>query len=188
MYTIFKRIIFAGEKDLNCNFKEMLTPEHWELDEVEARAVLTRHLKRVEFLELNGEEQRLGVACSLLEHGSALEEMVFSWCDEGKYHEKSAEIMNQEMLTLEHWELDEVEARAVLTRHLKRVEFLELNGEEQRLGVACSLLEHGSALEEMVFSWCDEGKYHEKSAEIMNQVSEFRKASSTIKLTALLRD
>nr|GEW46025.1 hypothetical protein [Tanacetum cinerariifolium] len=147
--------------------KELLTSEHWELDEVEARGVLTRYLKRVEFVELNGEEQKLGIACLLLEQGNELEEMVFSWCNELSYYEKSVETMN-ELLTSEHWELDEVEARGVLTRYLKRVEFVELNGEEQKLGIACLLLEQGNELEEMVFSWCNELSYYEKSVETMN--------------------
>ncbi|GKA60149.1 F-box domain containing protein, partial [Tanacetum coccineum] len=92
-----------------------------------------------------------------------------------------------ELLTSEHWELDEVEARGVLTRHLKRVEFVELNGEEQKLGIARLLLEQANELEEMVFSWCNEVSYHEKSAETMNEVSEYQKVSSTVKLIALLK-
>ncbi|GKD86268.1 F-box domain containing protein [Tanacetum coccineum] len=87
----------------------------------------------------------------------------------------------------EHWELDEVEARGVLTRHLKRVEFVELNGEEQKLGIARLLLEQANKLEEMVFSWCNEVSYHEKSAETMNKVSKYQKVSSTVKLIALLK-
>ncbi|KAL6526289.1 hypothetical protein OROMI_029929 [Orobanche minor] len=50
---------------------------YWELDGAETRGILTRHLKRVEFLEFNGEKQKLDIASFLLEHGNALEEMVF---------------------------------------------------------------------------------------------------------------
>ncbi|PWA50394.1 F-box domain, FBD domain, Leucine-rich repeat domain, L domain-like protein [Artemisia annua] len=96
-------------------------------------------------------------------------------------------IIQKELLTSEHWELDEVEARGLLTRHLKRVEFLELNGEEHKLGIARLLLEHGYELKEMVFSWSNEVSYHEKSGETMNEVSECHK-SSTVKLIALLKD
>ncbi|GJY28277.1 F-box domain containing protein [Tanacetum coccineum] len=70
-------------------------------------------------------------------------------------------------------ELDEVEAKGVLTRHLKRVEFVELNGEEHKLGITRLLLKQANELEEMVFSWCNEVSYHEKSVETMNEVSKY---------------
>ncbi|PWA50828.1 F-box domain, FBD domain, Leucine-rich repeat domain, L domain-like protein [Artemisia annua] len=97
-------------------------------------------------------------------------------------------IIEKELLTSEHWDLDEVEARGVMTRHLKRVEFLEFNGEQHKLGIARLLLEHGYELKEMLFSWCNEVSYHEKSVATMNELSEFHKASSTVKLIALLKD
>ncbi|MFS7931183.1 putative FBD domain-containing protein [Helianthus anomalus] len=81
------------------------------------------------------------------------------------------------------WELDEV-----LTRHLKRVEFLEFDGEQQKLDMARFLLEHGNELEEMVFSWCDKVNYHEKKTQTMKEVLKFYKAVSTVKLTTLLKD
>lgn len=40
----------------------------------------------------------------------------------------------------------------------------------------------------MVFNWRDEVKYNEKSMETMNHVTKFHKASSTVKVTALLKD
>ena len=89
---------------------------------------------------------------------------------------------------MELWQLDDIETTNILTRHLKRVEFLEFNGEKQKLVIARFLLEHGNALEEMVFSWCNEAKYHEKSSETMKKMSKFHKASSTVKLITLFRD
>lgn len=87
-----------------------------------------------------------------------------------------------------YWELDGAETRGILTRHLKRVEFLEFNGEKQKLDIASFLLEHGNALEEMVFSWRNKVKYHEKSMETMKEVSKFNKASAFVKLITLLKD
>ncbi|PWA76895.1 F-box domain, FBD domain, Leucine-rich repeat domain, L domain-like protein [Artemisia annua] len=86
----------------------------------------------------------------------------------------------------EYWGLHEVETREILTRHLKRVEFLEFDGEKHKL-VARWLLEYANSLEEMVFSWRNEVKYHEKSTETINQVSKVYKASSTVKLITLLK-
>nr|GEW95275.1 hypothetical protein [Tanacetum cinerariifolium] len=57
-----------------------------------------------------------------------------------------------------------------------------------KLHIACLLLEHGNALEELVFSCCNKVKYNEKSMKIMSEVSKFHKASPTVKLTALLKD
>ncbi|CAI9292390.1 unnamed protein product [Lactuca saligna] len=83
----------------------------------------------------------------------------------------------------EDWKLDEAERRGILTRHLKRVEFLNFYKEKLILDLVRCLLEHGIALEEMVFRWdCDEAEFHERSVETMNQVSKFHKASSTVKL------
>lgn len=62
------------------------------------------------------------------------------------------------------------------------MEFCEFDDEKPILVVARALLEHGKELEEMVFSWGDEAKFHEMSSETMNQVSNFRKVSSTVKL------
>lgn len=75
-----------------------------------------------------------------------------------------------------------------MTPCLKRVEFLEFNGERPKLDVARLLLEHGHALEEMVFCWVNKAKYHEMSMMTMNQVSKFYKASSIVKLTTLLKE
>nr|KAJ0187006.1 hypothetical protein LSAT_V11C900463360 [Lactuca sativa] len=86
----------------------------------------------------------------------------------------------------EDWKLDEAERRGILTRHLKRVEFLNFYKEKLILDLACCLLEHGDALGEMIFRWdCEEDEFHERSMETMNQVSKFQKASSTVKLTSL---
>ncbi|PWA48673.1 F-box domain, FBD domain, Leucine-rich repeat domain, L domain-like protein [Artemisia annua] len=87
-----------------------------------------------------------------------------------------------------YWEFDEAKRTRILTRHLKRVEFLEFNGEKEKLDVARILLEQGNALGEMVFSWRNKVKYREKSAETMNMVSKFIKASSFVKLITLLKD
>ena len=95
--------------------------------------------------------------------------------------------MIQESYGPEYWALDEVETREILTRHLKRVEFLEFDGLKQKLVIARWLLEYANALEEMVFSWRNEEMYHEMSTETMNQVSKFYKASSTVKLITVLK-
>ncbi|KAL7594101.1 hypothetical protein Lser_V15G31904 [Lactuca serriola] len=89
---------------------------------------------------------------------------------------------------LDKWNQDEAtpETMSILTRHLKKVEFLEFQENKPELNLARSLLEHGNELEEMVFSWSDEAKFHERSMETMNQVSEFRKASSAVKLTGVI--
>ncbi|GKE63128.1 F-box domain containing protein [Tanacetum coccineum] len=50
-----------------------------ELEGVETRRTLTRHLKRVEFSDFKGEMETLAIARFLLEHGNALEEMVFTF-------------------------------------------------------------------------------------------------------------
>ncbi|KAI3495109.1 hypothetical protein L1887_37272 [Cichorium endivia] len=78
--------------------------------------------------------------------------------------------------------LEEPETISLLTRVLKKVEFLEFDEEKPKLAVARALLEHGNLLEEMVFSWGDEGRFHERSMETMKEVSKFHKASSTVKL------
>ncbi|XP_023757468.1 F-box/LRR-repeat protein At3g58900 [Lactuca sativa] len=87
-----------------------------------------------------------------------------------------------------HLKLNEVEARRILTRHLRRVEFVEFNGENPSLLMARSLLMYGDALEEMVFSWGDKDKYPRKSMETLKKMSKYRKASSTVKLITLLRE
>nr|KAJ0197203.1 hypothetical protein LSAT_V11C700347230 [Lactuca sativa] len=82
--------------------------------------------------------------------------------------------------------LEDAETINILTRCLKKVEFLEFDEETPKLAVARGLLEHGKELEEMVFSWGDEAKFHERSMETMNQVSKFHKASSAVKLRFLV--
>ncbi|PWA50341.1 F-box domain, FBD domain, Leucine-rich repeat domain, L domain-like protein [Artemisia annua] len=95
-------------------------------------------------------------------------------------------IIQEESSKPEYWALHEVETREILTRHLKRVEFHEFDGQKHKL-VARWLLEFANGLEEMVFSWRNEVKYHEKSTETINQVSKAYKASSTVKLITLLK-
>ncbi|PWA74316.1 F-box domain, FBD domain, Leucine-rich repeat domain, L domain-like protein [Artemisia annua] len=168
-----------------------------ELEEVETRRTLTCHLKRVEFSGFKGEKDTLAIAQFLLEHGNALEEMVFSFNRE-KYRKQSMEDMN----TLSNFykasssvknissrevkiffeELEEVETRRTLTRHLKRVEFSGCKGEKKTLAIARFLLKHGNALEEMVFSLKRE-IYRKQSMEDINTLSNFYKASSTVKHT-----
>ncbi|CAI9292400.1 unnamed protein product [Lactuca saligna] len=87
---------------------------------------------------------------------------------------------------LDELNLKDAETISILTRCLKKVEFLEFDEEKPKLVVARGLLEHGKELEEMVFSWSDEAKFHERSMETMNQVSEFHKASSAVKLRFLI--
>ncbi|PWA43799.1 F-box domain, FBD domain, Leucine-rich repeat domain, L domain-like protein [Artemisia annua] len=97
-------------------------------------------------------------------------------------------IIQKELIKPENWELDEVETWRILTRHLKRVEFLEFNVENQKLDIVRLLLKHGNVLREMVLSWRNKVEYNENSAETMNVVSKFYKAASTVKLTALLKN
>ncbi|PWA42850.1 F-box domain, FBD domain, Leucine-rich repeat domain, L domain-like protein [Artemisia annua] len=85
-------------------------------------------------------------------------------------------------------ELVEVETMKILTHHLKKVEFLEFNGERETLAIAQFLFEHGNALEEIVFSWRNEDRYCKKSRKAMNEVSKFYKASSVVKVITLLKD
>ncbi|GJR95237.1 hypothetical protein Tco_0267411 [Tanacetum coccineum] len=94
----------------------------------------------------------------------------------------------QEHLTTEYWTFDEAETSRIFTCHLKKVKFLGINGKKRKLVIARCLLEHGNALEEMVFSWRSKVKYHEKSMKMMNKMSKFYKASSTIKLISVLKD
>ncbi|KAL4562923.1 hypothetical protein LXL04_026954 [Taraxacum kok-saghyz] len=84
--------------------------------------------------------------------------------------------------------LDEVETMRILTRHLKRIEFLEFSGQNPSLNLARLLLLYGDALEEMVFSWGDKEKYPRKSTETMKKMSKFCKASSIVKVATLLRE
>lgn len=91
-------------------------------------------------------------------------------------------------MTKGYWDLDEAETREILTRRLKRVEFLEFNGEKQKLEIARFLLENGNALEEMVFSWRNKVTYLKKSMDTMTKVSKFDKASSFVKLIRHLKD
>nr|GEV96796.1 hypothetical protein [Tanacetum cinerariifolium] len=79
-------------------------------------------------------------------------------------------------------ELNEVETRRILTRHLKKVKFLELTGEKEYLAIARFFLEHENALEEMVFSWYKTDKGHKKSAEAMNEVLKFNMGTITSKM------
>ncbi|GJZ24466.1 F-box domain containing protein [Tanacetum coccineum] len=85
-------------------------------------------------------------------------------------------------------QLDEVETRTILTRHLKKVEFREFNGEKEILAIARFLLEHGTALEELIFSWSNKQKYRKQSMRAMNEASKFYKASLSVKVITLLRD
>ncbi|GJU78936.1 F-box domain containing protein [Tanacetum coccineum] len=50
------------------------------------------------------------------------------------------------------------------------------------------LLEHGNALEEIVFSWHSKVKYHEKSLKMIKKLSKLHKASSTVKLIYVLEE
>ncbi|PWA75192.1 F-box domain, FBD domain, Leucine-rich repeat domain, L domain-like protein [Artemisia annua] len=84
-------------ESLHLTFYKDITPEEYEafveeLDEVETRRILIRHLKKVEFLEFNGEKETIAIARYLLEHGTSLEEMVFTWCNEVEYQKKSMEL------------------------------------------------------------------------------------------------
>ncbi|PWA73474.1 F-box domain, FBD domain, Leucine-rich repeat domain, L domain-like protein [Artemisia annua] len=97
-------------------------------------------------------------------------------------------IIKKEHLTTDYWVLDEVETRTILTRHLKSVKFLRTNGKKRRLVITRFLLEHGNALEEIVFSWSSKVKYHEKSLKIMKKLSKLQKASSTVKLISVLKE
>lgn len=82
--------------------------------------------------------------------------------------------------------LDEVETRRMKTRHLKRVEFSDFYVEEAALA-AQLLLKHGNVLEEIVFTWDNEFEYNIEAMEVINQVSEFDKASSSVKLITVLK-
>ena len=82
-------------------------------------------------------------------------------------------------------ELNEVETRRILTRHLKKVKFLKFRGEKEDLAIARILLENGITLEEMVFSWHNTDKGCKKSVEAMNEVSKFYKASLSVKVITL---
>lgn len=97
-------------------------------------------------------------------------------------------VIQKEHLTTDYWGLDEVETRTILTRHLKSVKFLGINGEKRRLVIARFLLEHGNVLEEIVFSWLSKVQYHEKSLKMMKKLSKLHKASSTVKLVSVLRE
>lgn len=76
----------------------------------------------------------------------------------------------------------------ILTHHLKKVEFLEFDGERETLAIAHFLFEHGNALEEIVFSWSNKDRYCKNSRKAMNEVSKFYKASSVVKVITLLKD
>ena len=83
-------------------------------------------------------------------------------------------------------ELNEDEAKRILIRHLKKVKFHDFNGEKESLALALVLLEHGNALEEMVFNWTDIDKYNKQPREeAMNDVSKFYKASFSVKVITL---
>ncbi|XP_023757469.1 F-box/LRR-repeat protein 13 [Lactuca sativa] len=83
----------------------------------------------------------------------------------------------------EYWNLEKAAAMKILARKVRKVEFVEFDGLEWELNVARCLLEHGNALEEMVFIWDNKDMYiHENSMEAMKKVSNFHKASSTVKL------
>ncbi|KAI3521117.1 hypothetical protein L1887_10578 [Cichorium endivia] len=97
-------------------------------------------------------------------------------------------IQQRFIISSKYGELEDDETRRILTRHLKRVEFLEFNGENIKLDIAEFLLAHGDALEEMVFSWSNEAKYNKMSMETMKQVSKFHKASSSVKLITVLKN
>ncbi|PWA59322.1 F-box domain, FBD domain, Leucine-rich repeat domain, L domain-like protein [Artemisia annua] len=84
-------------------------------------------------------------------------------------------------------EFDEVERRTLTCVHLKRVEFPKFSGEKELLAIARFLLEHGNALEEMVFGWSNKDKYHTQSMDTMNEVSNFYKASLSVKVITLLK-
>lgn len=97
-------------------------------------------------------------------------------------------IQQRFIISSKYRELEDDETRRILTRHLKRVEFVEFHGEDIKLDIAEFLLAHGDALEEMVFSWSNEAKYHKMSMETMKHVSKFHKASSSVKLVTVLKN
>lgn len=86
----------------------------------------------------------------------------------------------------EYWALHEIETRKLLTDHLKTVKFLRFNGKKRRVGIARFLLQHGNALEKMLFSWRSKVRYNDKSMKLMNKMSKLYKASSTVKLISHL--
>ncbi|CAI9292397.1 unnamed protein product [Lactuca saligna] len=88
---------------------------------------------------------------------------------------------------LNKWHLQEAEKINILTRRLKKVEFLEFDDEKQKLDLARALLEHGNELEGMIFSWGDETRFHKRSMKTMNRVSKFYKASSVVKLRSVIK-
>nr|GEU72707.1 hypothetical protein [Tanacetum cinerariifolium] len=88
----------------------------------------------------------------------------------------------------EYLESDRVQTMRILSPYLRRVEFLGFERDDKwKLDIARLLLEHGNALEKMVFSWCNQVDYHEKSMEALNDVSKFHKASSSVELVTLLK-
>ncbi|CAH1423080.1 unnamed protein product [Lactuca virosa] len=96
-------------------------------------------------------------------------------------------IVEQRFFTSRFGDLDQEDRRRILTCHLKKIEFIEFDGENTKLEVAAFLLAHGDAMEEMVFSCSNEAKYHALSMETLKKVSNFHKASSNVKVITLLR-
>ncbi|KAL7591885.1 hypothetical protein Lser_V15G31894 [Lactuca serriola] len=91
-------------------------------------------------------------------------------------HLESLHLIIEENICWEDWKLDDAETKGILTQHLKRVKFLIFYKQQQQqiLDLARCLLEHGNALEEMVFRWkCDEAEFHERSMVTMKEVSKF---------------
>ena len=58
----------------------------------------------------------------------------------------------------------------ILSPYLKRVEFLGFERDKWKLDIAQLLLEHKNTLEKMVFSWCNEVDYHEKTTVTLNGI------------------
>ncbi|KAL4562939.1 hypothetical protein LXL04_026970 [Taraxacum kok-saghyz] len=81
--------------------------------------------------------------------------------------------------------LEDAETINMVTRHLKKVDFLEFDGGKSKLDVARALLEHANLLEEMVY-WVDETMFHERSMNTMKEVSNFHKASLAVRITGVL--
>ncbi|PWA63305.1 F-box domain, FBD domain, Leucine-rich repeat domain, L domain-like protein [Artemisia annua] len=95
-------------------------------------------------------------------------------------------LIEKVQLMTEYWALHEIETRKLLTDHLKTVKFLRFNGKKRRVGIARFLIQHGNALEKMLFSWRSKVRYNDKSMKLMNKMSKLYKASSTVKLISHL--
>nr|XP_043629881.1 F-box/LRR-repeat protein At5g02910-like [Erigeron canadensis] len=145
--------LFAGVSHV-----ESLSVNHYFVECMDAKKDYSASLPNLKTLELTIDGFTVNVVIRFLKWSPNLESLHLIFLERFKPHEFKTLVQ----------ELDDVETRRKLTHHLKTVKFLEFYGQKKKMALARLLLEHGNALEKMVFSWRNSVRNHKRTMEIMN--------------------